>query len=112
MKPLRVRRQNRLVPGSSWFRMMGGNVSFSSDVLVVSVPSSVTIHLGFGNASFLTNSGPKCVLSALRRWGWKEAAAQGTYSPGAGRHLGQEEMTGFHFSSHSSEGLLWLRIII
>jgi len=84
--------------------MTGRNASFSSGVLVVSLLSSVTIELGFGNASFLTNSGPKCVLSALRRWGWKEAAAQGTYSPGVGRHLGQEEMTGFHFSSHASEG--------
>ena len=112
MKPTRVHRQNRLVPGSRWFRMRGRNASFSSGVLVVSLPSSVTIELGFGNASFLTNSGPKCVLSALRRWGWKEAAAQGTYSPGVGRHLGQEEMTGFHFSSHASEGLQWLRILI
>ena len=54
MKPPKVRRQNRLVPGSSWFRMMGSSASFSSDVLVVSLPSSVTIQLGFGNASFLT----------------------------------------------------------
>ena len=47
MKPSRVHRQNRLVPGSRWFRMMGRNASFSSGVLVVSLPSSVTIELGF-----------------------------------------------------------------